>query len=98
MGLPYALPQYVVRLAELNGYHDTSVHGFIQVVWPVCCHDNETIVPMEEWWVRGGVGGGGKGREIRRTFMNARISTCIKRQVRGSVHQIVQLDTFTVVS
>ena len=44
------------------------------------------------------MGGGGKEREIRRTFMNARISTCIKRQVRGSIHQIVQLDTFTVVS
>ena len=45
VGLPYALPQYVVRLAKLNGYHDTSVHGFIKVVRPVCCHDNETIMP-----------------------------------------------------
>ena len=54
VGLPYALPQYVVRLTELNGYHDASVHGLIKVIWPVGRHDDETIMPRV--WLGGGGG------------------------------------------
>ena len=40
----------MVRLTELNGYHDASVHGLIKVIWPVGRHDDETIMPRVWGW------------------------------------------------
>ena len=47
MGFPDSLPQEMVRLAELDGDHDATVHGFIQVVRPIGGHDYQTIVSGE---------------------------------------------------
>ena len=45
VGLPNGLPQEVVWLAELDGNHDTTVHGLVQVIGPVGGHYDQTIMP-----------------------------------------------------
>ena len=45
VGLPNGLPQEVVRLTELDGYHDTSVHRFVEVIGSVGGHYDEAIMP-----------------------------------------------------
>ena len=48
MRLPNGLPEEVVRLTELDGYHDTTMHGFIEVIRPISSHDNQTIMSGEK--------------------------------------------------
>ena len=55
----------MVWLSELNGYHDSAVHGFIQVIGTVGCHDDETIVSAR-WRRRGGRGEDEEKKEERR--------------------------------
>ena len=45
VGLPNGLPQEVVRLTELDGYHDTTVHCFVEVIGSVGGHYDEAIMP-----------------------------------------------------
>ena len=36
----------MVRLTELDGYHDPPVHGLIKVIGSVGSHDDKTIMPI----------------------------------------------------
>ena len=42
----------MVWLSELYGYHDSPVHGFIEVVGTVGRHDDQTIVPKDKTHIR----------------------------------------------
>ena len=47
VGVPDGLPEEVVGLAELDGDHDATVHGLVEIVGPVGGQDDQTIVPGE---------------------------------------------------
>ena len=52
-------------MSELNSYHDPPVHGFIQIIGTVGCHDDEAIVSAR-WRRRGGRGEDEEKKEERR--------------------------------
>lgn len=47
VGLPYKLPEDVVGLTKLDGYHDPPMHGLVQVVGTVGGQNDQTIMPYE---------------------------------------------------
>ena len=48
MGLPDGLAEEVVRLPELDGYHDATMHGFIEVIRSIGSQYDQTVVSSEE--------------------------------------------------
>ena len=46
----------MVWLSELYGYHDSPVHGFIEVIGTVGRHDDQTIVPEDKTHIKSVIG------------------------------------------